>query len=491
MLFRSRAVSTAHTNLTAGVLIGTVAYLSPEQVEGRTADARSDVYSAGICLFEMITGTLPYSGGSPLTVAYRHVNEDVPAPSTIRSNIPGQADAITVAATRRDSNQRYADADTFLSDVRRAKSALPTPEPFIDLSATANTMVVSESASVGAFNDSGATIVGNGGTRSSSPDAQGTSHASRGGASTPGNGALRKAKRRRVRNVILLVFVLLAAVGASGAGWWMAVGPGASTPIPDVVGMSYEEAQQTLSLQGIELRAVAEDHSDTVPAGFVLDTRPAPGGRVQAGGTVQAVVSLGPELRPVPDVRGDSPDSARETILSAGMRVGETVERFDAKVRAGRVAATDPAIGTDVAPGTSINVVVSKGPETVKLPNVSGKKESPATKRLESAGLRVRTDKAFSESVAQGRVISTSPSAGTIVETGSTVTVVISKGPPPVEVPNLIDMRRKAAIAMLESLGLKVTVEEASTLRLNRVFDQSPSPGELVPRGSTVIIRIV
>ena len=167
------------------------------------------------------------------------------------------------------------------------------------------------------------------------------------------------------------------------------------------------------------------------------------------------------------------------------------MEAFDDQIPAGQVARTDPPIGDPVPPDTAVDLIVSKGPEPVELPDITGKKQGVAIKRLEEAGVQVSAVKEFSDSVAQGRVVSMSPKAATVVDSGSTVEIVVSKGPPPVEVPDLIDMRQDNAVAELERLGLVAEIDDGEVTRLNRVFDQSPSPGELVPRGTTVILRII
>jgi len=206
---------------------------------------------------------------------------------------------------------------------------------------------------------------------------------------------------------------------------------------------------------------------------------------------VQATVSLGPERYAVPDVRGSDPAGAAQAIIDAGLATGGRVEAFDDAVPAGQVARTDPPIGDNLPPDTPVDLVVSKGPEPVELEDITGRKEGVATRRLEEAGVQVESTKEFSESVAQGRVVSMTPEGGTVVDAGSTVEIIVSKGPPPVEVPDLIDMRRKAAVAELERVGLKAEIDDGEFTRLNRVFDQSPSPGEMVPRGTTIVLRIV
>lgn len=468
----ARAVATSDTNATAGVLIGTVAYLAPEQVERGDADARTDVYAAGVCLFEMITGRVPHSGDSPLAVAYQHVNADVPSPSSFVAGIPPEADALVRTATRRDPGQRYQSSGDFLADVRRTRAKLPTPVPFIDTPAMNDTLVV-----------------GTGQYPVSSDDHEGWDGRDDGSYDDEFDYDARP-RRSGVRWVVGLIVAVL--VGAAGfAGWWLAAGPGTYSPTPDVVGQTFDQASAVLAEQGLALLSVAEDYSESVPAGSILSTDPAPGAGIAPGGTVDAIVSLGPERYPVPDVRGNDPEVATQAIIDAGLATGGRIEAFDDTVPIGQVARTEPAIGESVPPDTPVDLIVSKGPEPVELEDVTGRKQSVAVKRLEESGVQVSVTREFSESVPDGRVVSMDPQAGTTVDSGSTVALIVSKGPPPVEVPDLIDLRRGAAVEALERLGLRAQIDDGEFTRLNRVFDQSPSPGELVPRGSTVTLRIV
>ncbi len=489
----ARAVATSETNATAGVLIGTVAYLAPEQVESGEADERTDFYAAGICLFEMVTGQVPHGGDSPLSVAYQHVNSDVPAPSSVRSGIPPEADAIVRTATRRDPRQRYRNSQDFLADVRRARASLPAPTPFMDAPAMNDTLVVGLNNPVEA-----------GGGRGYEPRAgsDGVTEADDGyrnygdyGDSDDFDdddfGEYEGERPRRGLRLFVAMAVIVAIAGAGVAGWWLAVGPGTYSPTPDVVGQTFDEATATLAAEGLAIEATAEQYSETVPAGSVLTTDPGPGEGIAASGTVGVVVSLGPERYAVPDVQGSTPKEATEAIVSAGLASGGRVEAFDDQVPAGQVARTDPPIGDPVPVDTPVDLIVSKGPEPVELPDITGKKQGVAIKRLEEAGVQASAVKEFSDSVAQGRVVSMSPKAATVVDSGSTVEIVVSKGPPPVEVPDLIDLRQDNAVAELERLGLVAEIDDGEVTRLNRVFDQSPLPGELVPRGTTVILRII
>lgn len=486
----ARAVATSETNATAGVLIGTVAYLAPEQVERGEADERTDFYAAGICLFEMVTGQVPHGGDSPLSVAYQHVNSDVPAPSSVRSGIPPEADAIVRTATRRDPGQRYRNSQDFLADVRRARASLPTPTPFMDAPAMNDTLVVGLNNPAAAGGGLGYAPGAGSDVVTENDDGYGDYGDSDEFADFNDDEYEGRRPRRGLR-LFVAIAVIVTIAGAGVAGWWLAVGPGTYSPTPDVVGQTFDEATATLAAEGLAIEATAERYSETVPAGSVLTTDPAPGEGIAASGTVGVVVSLGAERYAVPDVRGSTPKEATEAIVSAGLASGGRVEAFDDQIPAGQVARTDPPMGDPVPVDTPVDLIVSKGPEPVELADITGKKQAVAIKRLEEAGVQVSAVKEFSESVAQGRVVSMSPKAATVVDSGSTVKIVVSKGPPPVEVPDLIDRRQDNAVAELERLGLVAEIDDGAVTRLNRVFDQSPSPGELVPRGTTVILRII
>lgn len=462
----ARAMESSDQSLTHGVIIGTVAYLSPEQVEKGEADGRSDIYAAGILLFEMITGQLPHAGESPLSVAYQHVNADVPAPSTINPAIPPEVDALVVTATRRDPALRYQGAGDFLVDERRIRATLPPPRPFVD---SRDTLVVD----VSGLPPSDATPP----QRPSAPPAA--------------SGSAEAPRRRRSKGPLVAVVVLLAVLGTAFAAWWLAAGPGRTTPTPDVLGQSVEQATATLAAAGLGIEVVAEEFSETVPAGAIVTTEPTPGDGVRVDGTVQATVSKGPERYEVPAVKGLDPAAAQAAITAANLVVGTVREAYDDKAPLGSVAATSPKAGTIAKPGTAVEIIVSKGPKPVPVPDVEGKRATNAKAQLTEAGLKVETRQRFSEKVKDGVVISVRPTAGTVVDSGSTVTMVVSKGPPPVEVPNLIDMPRDRAIATLRGLGLRPKVVEGDFSPLNRVISQSPGAGTSIPKGSTVTIRII
>ena len=459
----ARAVASSESTQTAGMIIGTVTYLAPEQVESGDADARSDIYSTGILLFEMITGTVPHSGESPLSIAYKHVNSDVPEPTSIRTDIPREADALVLSATRRDPALRYQTAHEFLADVRRIRKSLPPPRPFVDVR---DTLVVSrEDPQMG---NSQTTQTGKSFSPREFPE-----------------------KKPRKKGLLVTLGLVIAIAIAGFAGWWLAVGPGTNIAAPDLIGQTFEQAQTTIAATELRLETGESIFSETVPAGVIVSTDPEPGGGIKPDGTISASVSQGPERYLVPDVKGETPEVASTAITGANLALGGRTEAFDNNVPEGLVAKTDPKIGSELKPDTRVDLIISKGPKPVNVPKVVGTRIKAANDTLTALGLEVNRSDSYSESVDKNKVISVKPKAGTTVNSGSTVDVVVSKGPPPVTVPNLVDMPRKKAIAALQKLGLRANVQVGQVAPLNRVISQTPAPGTEIPKGSVVTIRII
>jgi serine/threonine-protein kinase len=480
----ARAISAATSSAaTQGLLIGTVAYLSPEQVERGVADARSDVYGAGILLYEMVTGTVPFAGETPLAVAYQHVNAAVPAPSSVRPGTGADVDALVARATARDPDDRYPDAASFLDDVRAARHRLPVPRPFgvADDSATATTLVVplTTDAATGAYAASGAGTAYR--TNGTAPQAAGA---------PPQKPAQAQAPRRRRRGPIALVAVLVVAALVAGAGWYLGVGR--TVQVPPVAGLTVEQAQDKLGPLGISLDASQDEFSETVAAGEIIRTDPDAGSDVREGTTIAAIVSKGPERYDVPQLKGMTLDEAEAALLDGNLVLGKVTKAYDEKVEKDLVVKSTPAAATPMKKGQAVDLVVSRGPAPVKIPNLTGQSKAAATAALQKSGLEVAYDEATSKTVTKGAVISSSPKAGTTVPKGSKVTLVISLGPPPVTVPDLYRTDEQAAIKALEDLGLKVKVTyPIGFTPFGRVVAQSVAAGKEIPWGSTVTIQVV
>ena len=467
----ARAVSTSNTSATQGMIIGTVAYLSPEQVQHGDADGRSDVYAAGILLYEMVTGQVPHAGESPLSVAYQHVNTDVPAPSQVRPGIPADVDALVVTATRRDANLRYQSATDFLADVRRVRTVLPAPRPFTD---TRDTLIV-DAATTARLNAAA--------QRQAAPPAPMAPQTP-----APDSTEVATPRRRRRWPVVAAVVAVLVAAAAFG-GWYLA--SMRTVPTPDVLGRTTDQAQAVLAAAGLTMEIGEQQFSEDVPRDRIIASDPRPGDGVREKGAVAVVVSKGPERYVVPDVAGATPQEASAAIAAANLTPGATREEFDDSVPVGSVVGTNPGIGAELKRGAAVEILVSKGPKPVTVPDVVGRKAAKAESTLAELGLQVSTTSKFSETAPKNEVLSQSLPAGTVVDSGTTISLVVSKGPPPVTVPNLVDMPRSKAVNTLRKLGLVAKVVEGAATPLKRVYSQDPKPGSEIPKGSTVTIRII
>jgi serine/threonine-protein kinase len=469
----ARAISAAtSTAATQGLLIGTVAYLSPEQVERGIADARSDVYGAGILLYEMLTGAVPFAGETPLAVAYQHVNAAVPAPSSVRPGVPARLDDIVARATARDADQRYPDAASFLDDVRSARRALPTPRPF------------------GVTEDQAATLVVPLAT-SDRPIVVDT-------AETPlpkGRGPGRKpqaatAPRRRRRGWIPLLAVLLVGAVVAGIAW--TYGATKTVSVPPVTGLTPAAATAKLTPASLTLAQGGTDFSETIPAGKIISTDPKAGTEAREGSTVTAVVSRGPERYAVPQVAGDTVADATSAITDSSLTVGTQTQAYDATTPAGRVVTTNPAPSQLLKRGQAVALVVSKGPAPVPVPSVTGKSLDDATSALGKLGFKVTSTQDYSKTVAQGAVISATPRSGVAAPKGSTVALVVSQGPPLVEVPDLYTMSEPDAKVLLKRLGFQVVaLYPVGVTPFDRVIKQSLPAKTSAPWGSTITIQVV
>jgi serine/threonine-protein kinase len=450
----ARAVETSNLTATTGLLIGTVAYLAPEQVEHGTADPRTDVYAAGILLWEMLTGTPPYDGDSPLSVAYRHVHDDVPPPSTLVEGIPPAVDALAVRATRRDPDQRPADAGAFLAEVLAARASLPAAA--MD---TQPTLIVPRPVTTTAATTTTA-------------------------AAAPVVEAQRTHRKRRTGLIAWLVVAALALLALAG-GWYL--GSGRYTHAPSVLKISQTAAEKKLAAAGLKSKLGPAEFSDTVAKGLVVRQDPGPNKRVRKHGTVTVILSKGADLRAVPNVVGSTVAIAAANLKSAGLVKGDEIQRFS-NAASGLVIATDPAVGTKLRPGTVVKLIVSKGPELLPVPDVQGMPVAQAQDTVNKAGFKYTTVQVFSDTVPAGVVADQSPSSGTAPR-NSSITLQVSKGPELIVVPDVTGKKRDDAVQQIEALGLQAQVLTPFGGG-NKVHAQSPSPGSQVKRGSVVRLLV-
>ncbi|GAA4095576.1 Stk1 family PASTA domain-containing Ser/Thr kinase [Nocardioides kongjuensis] len=514
-LAKAVSADTQHT-ATNGVLIGTVSYLAPELVVEQRADARADVYAAGVILFELLTGTKPHTGETPIAVAYRHVHEDVPAPSSVVPGIPDYVDALTARATTRDPSLRPADATVLLHHVRRVVQALhdgvrSDPELVADLLPAARAVAPAEATDVGGDTtpepvsslwDGMPDLVSPG----ASPDHERTSVIVERPRppvpvaplppppAPPKQPRLPRERRPgRAKGIaVALVLVLLAAAVGTTA-WW--VGWGRYTTTPGVIGL--EQAAATAKLDKAGLGAEVEEvYSESVAKGVVITTDPRPGAKILPDGEVTLTVSRGKERYDVPDLAGKTVDEATAALREVKFVAGQPVEEWSETVEAGRVIRSTPAFGTPEAQGlpvgTSVTLVVSKGRKPLKVRSFVGKDADKAKRVLGKKGLDVEVvDEKYSDDVAEGDVISQTPESGTLYK-GDKVELVVSKGPELVVVPAVRLKSTDDAIAMLEDLGLVVRVEHADIYINGSVaWSTEPGGGAKVRKGSTVVLYVV
>jgi serine/threonine-protein kinase len=502
----ARAINseTQHT-ATGGVLIGTVSYLSPELVVNGKADARSDVYAAGVLVYEMLTGHKPHQADSPIQVAYKHVHEDIPPPSGSVPGIPPYVDALVARATARDTALRPADARVLLHQVRRVRNALDhgvdtDPDLMSDLTPT--TPVGGPRAPVGSLPEdiiephdlADLAELADGDVydqerhdlvtpppRSPARDARPLV------APTPGRSAA--PPRRSRRGPVLLAVILTLAVLAALGGWYFGIARYTATP--GVLNLSEAAARVKLDEAGLSMKLEGRAWSETVTKGHVISTDPEPGERVREEGTVGAVISRGPERHKVPDVRGQSLDEAQQALADSRLEYGEEIRRFHERVARGRVIGADPGIGTPLRRNTAVDVIVSRGPRPIKIPDLTGKPADRATRTLEELGFEVDTTEVNSDSVREGRVVTQSPDSGS-GQRGDVISLVVSKGPEMIEVPEVVRMGLGAATERLEQAGFKVRVRQASLyIGVQYVVSTNPAGGSKAPKGSTVVVSVV
>ncbi|MGH3447214.1 MAG: Stk1 family PASTA domain-containing Ser/Thr kinase [Nocardioidaceae bacterium] len=516
----ARAISSATTaTATGGVLMGTVSYLPPELVTDGTADARSDVYALGVLLFEMLTGTKPHEGESPIQVAYKHVHDDVPAPSTLASGIPPYLDALVARATARRRDLRPADAKVMLRQLRRVRHALDngvyddeeltadlTPtvaigneafdqeafdqqvfdQQVFDQEASADPVLASKSG------DDRTVVVEQPETPTAStletptPDPRPASDHTP--PPTPGR-TDGHTGRRRSRGWIALVVVLLLAVGAGVAGWYYGVGRFQDTP--DVTSMSQAAAKAELSADGLTLEVSSAAYSETVPEGHLITTDPAPSDRVLDNGTVHAVISKGPERHKVPDLSKMSEEEATKAITSHSLRVGRIHRRWSGQAPKGTVISFRPKAGKPLKRDTRVRLVVSKGPRPITIKSFVGSDAGAAGSWLSKRGFEVDVSKRYDDDVAAGEVISQRPRHG-VGHRGDKVTLAVSKGPHLVEVPDVGNWGVSDAKAAITDAGFQVrVVENDPSFGLGFVVAQSVEGGSTAPYGSTITLTIV
>jgi beta-lactam-binding protein with PASTA domain/predicted Ser/Thr protein kinase len=448
----ARAIGTGEALTQAGAVLGTASYLSPEQADGRAVDPRSDVYSLGVVLYEMLTGKPPFEADSPLALALKHVNEAPTPPSEICEDIPASMEAITLKALSKRPDMRYQSALEMKEDLDRALQGrrvqavpeLPEPDTGHDESSLAEAEHRSKKPWAFVF------IVG-------------------------------------VLLALLIygLYLLGSALGVFGGTKAVAV--------PNVIGKTFDPGAKQ-QLEGMGFKVVPSYRPSTLEeTGRVLAQDPVGGSMVPPSSEVRLVIGEGPGTAAIPDVVGKARAEAEELIKTAGFKVGTVEEKADAEVEQGRVISQDPKPGSRVTRGTAVNLVVSAGPEKVTVPDVVGTSRLQAARLIRAAGLEVGTTSEEPSDKEAGIVIRQNPAAGSPVAKGSAVDLVVSSGPPAKKVPSVVGLDVPTATDKLSSEGFRVASRSCYTTdptKVAKVSSQSPPAESEAEEGTTVTLVV-
>ena len=459
----------------SSVVLGSVSYLSPEQVQRGVADARSDIYAVGIVLFEMLTGSKPYSGETPIQIAYRHVNDRIPDIQTIKSEIPTSIAELVYEATAPNPDQRPKNAEELLNKLREIQAQIDPKRRQMSLELDLPPIVnkknkrgkVSVTSALGGIKEKTSQLISTKPINASKPEDSIRTKK-------------RKVSRRVRRNRVIALFLLIALIFGS----YQILNAG-KISVPSLVGMSQGEAKNDLKNLGLNIQVVEEVFSEDVAKGKIIATKPGGGGKISPAGTVGLIVSKGQERIIVPTLNGLTPDVASGKISDLGLSVGQINESFDMKVASGFVIGTDPKDGSEVRRKSIVNLIVSKGVEQLALPSYVGKGGEQALSELNDLGFDVNVKYSFSDSIFNGQVITQRPERSDLISKGSKIELEISKGSEFVFVPNVLGKNKNDASVDLENLGLKVSAKGSG-----KVNNISPSIGSKVKQGTVITITL-
>jgi serine/threonine-protein kinase len=411
----ARAVSDSAATMTStAAVIGTAQYLSPEQARGEGVDARSDVYSLGCLLYELVTGAPPFTGDSPVSVAYQHVREDPRLPSSINPEIPPELDAILLKAMSKNPANRYQSAAEMRNDLLRALAGQRVEATPVMGDEEKTTILAAPPGGFGYGRDG----------YPAGDDWDDEDERAR--------------RRRRNRIIAIVVAAVLLIVAAVGLAFLLTRGssqpPAAATvAVPDLVGKTQDAAGQELQTAGLKVGQVTTQPSPADKKGQVVSTSPASGAQVAKGSSVDLVVGAGPNTIPVPnDLVGLTVPQATSLLKSAGFTGPITTTQVDSLQKSGTVVAVQPSSGSQTAPDSTIILSVSNG--TIKMPNVVGQSEAAARGALTQAGVpagNIQTVAVERNDAPRGTVVGTTPPAGSQVRSGDTVTLQVATPTPP------------------------------------------------------------
>lgn len=483
----ARAV-TEVTASTSGTILGTVAYLGPELISNGHSDARTDVYAAGVLLYEMVTGRQPHTGATAMQVATKHVHEDIPAPSTVVPWLPPEIDALVESLTARDPDARPADAAAALQLVRQTRMVLddPTLDRRADPPSGAHpTRVDPDATAVLDAPAAGSTVALPIGLGHPFPAVGQQLEA------LPEDDPEAKEPQRTDRRAgwwIAAVLIAVLALGGGGLWWYNSIGPGAYTTVPTVAGEKEADALTVLDGAGL-VPSVEYTNDDEIPEGIVISTDPGAQGRIENGGTVVVTVSEGPRMSEVPNVVDAMRDEAESTLAELGFPLGEITETYSDTIPAGQVISMTPAAGETVRHDTPVALEVSGGPEPITFPDVRGMSEADAVAELGRYALDVSIERARTDDAPKGEVYLQSPEAGADGRRTDAITITVSEGPPLVTVSDYVGLGVEEAEQAAKDDGLKVELySKWPWSSPTSIVDQSLVPGAEVEKNTSIVL---
>lgn len=451
-------------------VVGTAQYLSPEQARGEQVGAKSDLYSAGCVLYEMLTGKPPFTGDSAVAIAYQHVSETATPISTLVPGLDKRWDSIVAKAMAKDTENRYADAAAFRQDiVTLAHGGMPiaaNAHPLTDLSKTSQAQDVPQTAAMPQTPVEQTSTLSTGSLPAAyGPAAADSASGAAAGTSTRALARKEEQDKKKRRNIIIISVILgIAALAAIMFGIWFAYNSQnnlVSVPTIDS-SMSASTAKETIESAGLHFQQETDDNSSE-PRGTFTRQDPTGGTRAAKGSTVRVWFSSGPRARTIPNVKGMTQQAATSALTSAGFKVSSVATENSATVEKDHVTRTDPASGTQQPQGTSVILYISTGQTTVPT-GLVGKSQSEAVRQLNNNGFNTNIMQENSDSVAAGNVTRVDPAEGSTVSQGATITVYISSGPKMITTPSQSSLSAYAGegsklASYLKSLGFtNVTV---------------------------------